>query len=505
MPSLYPAVTPSRFRNQATPPPPPPPPPPYAEASQPSLPAGWEDQMDQASQQIYNPASGLTSFEHPASVDTALASVLVASSAPAAAPSSDSRSAANGQCGVMRTPARNLFSAAMRNSGSSTGAEDVAEVTSLGQSANLAQRFVTSASTAIFGSISGHPVSDAKPRELAEHAVEAIGRTDDWQIVVYASTGPRPRPHETFGPFASQVAAEAHAKMIVPPRWEADSSSCLRCGKGFALLKRRTHCRNCGFTFCHSCCSLWPKASLPPSYTTSSDSSTVRVCAWCESSGARWRDALLKGELSTVVRAYDRGEANVNLCSPIVAQGQAQMLPVHCAAAVDSLPLLRWLTEEMHCSLQGVYTAGKTPKSVLRVAIERSSVDVLQWLLFADDAASHVGVPMPMPHETGCSAPALHRALEAAVREVARQRTLISLTLDQVGSASSSSSPQAAARERSNSGVGENECVVCLAAPADHVLVPCGHNCVCEDCCGVITSCPMCRASIEKAVRIFTS
>ena len=49
------------------------------------------------------------------------------------------------------------------------------------------------------------------------------------------------------------------------------------------------------------------------------------------------------------------------------------------------------------------------------------------------------------------------------------------------------------------------ECVVCLAAPRDHVLVPCGHNCVCDECCRAITSCPICRATVERAVKLFES
>jgi len=155
---------------------------------------------------------------------------------------------------------------------------------------------------------------------------------------------------------------------------------------------------------------------------------------------------------------------------------------------------------------------GKTPKTVLRIAIERASIDVLQWLLGGDDAAPHIGVPMQMPHDTGSSAAALHRALEAALREGWRQRSLISLTLDQAAASSQqpafsplySQSAERAAKDGSGSGR-DSECVVCLAAPADHVLVPCGHNCVCEDCCGIISSCPICRAAVERTLRVFTN
>lgn len=28
----------------------------------------------------------------------------------------------------------------------------------------------------------------------------------------------------------------------------------------------------------------------------------------------------------------------------------------------------------------------------------------------------------------------------------------------------------------------KNSCVICMTKPSDHIVVPCGHQCVCEDC-----------------------
>jgi len=51
------------------------------------------------------------------------------------------------------------------------------------------------------------------------------------------------------------------------------------------------------------------------------------------------------------------------------------------------------------------------------------------------------------------------------------------------------------------------ECCVCLERPATHVMVPCGHVCVCEVCEALVTDgdglCPLCRADVTTAVKVF--
>ena len=52
-----------------------------------------------------------------------------------------------------------------------------------------------------------------------------------------------------------------------------------------------------------------------------------------------------------------------------------------------------------------------------------------------------------------------------------------------------------------------SECVICTDAVADHVLVPCGHKCICADCGDLLKTgnqpCPMCRAEIRDAIKVF--
>ena len=56
----------------------------------------------------------------------------------------------------------------------------------------------------------------------------------------------------------------------------------------------------------------------------------------------------------------------------------------------------------------------------------------------------------------------------------------------------------------------ETMCVVCFDAPKDHLIVPCGHQCVCAGCAEQLTNtrtptCPVCRAPIQQTVKVFCS
>ena len=55
----------------------------------------------------------------------------------------------------------------------------------------------------------------------------------------------------------------------------------------------------------------------------------------------------------------------------------------------------------------------------------------------------------------------------------------------------------------------EESCVVCMSKPADHLVLPCGHQCGCESCLNEILKrsggCPICRKPIEGVIRVFRS
>jgi len=49
----------------------------------------------------------------------------------------------------------------------------------------------------------------------------------------------------------------------------------------------------------------------------------------------------------------------------------------------------------------------------------------------------------------------------------------------------------------------KTECVVCMSAESVMALMPCGHRCACEECGPGLKTCPMCRADVQEAKRIF--
>jgi hypothetical protein len=51
---------------------------------------------------------------------------------------------------------------------------------------------------------------------------------------------------------------------------------------------------------------------------------------------------------------------------------------------------------------------------------------------------------------------------------------------------------------------------VCFDAPKDHIIVPCGHQCVCARCAEQLTNtrtptCPVCREPIQQTMKVFCS
>lgn len=51
----------------------------------------------------------------------------------------------------------------------------------------------------------------------------------------------------------------------------------------------------------------------------------------------------------------------------------------------------------------------------------------------------------------------------------------------------------------------ESKCVICLDSEKTTILVPCGHYAYCSLCASGIVECAICRARIEKRVKVFES
>ena len=56
----------------------------------------------------------------------------------------------------------------------------------------------------------------------------------------------------------------------------------------------------------------------------------------------------------------------------------------------------------------------------------------------------------------------------------------------------------------------ETMCVLCLDAPKDHIITPCGHQCVCGVCAEKLKrvkrpTCPICREPIAATFKVFVA
>jgi hypothetical protein len=486
--------------------------PPGASSAAAELHEGWEEQIDAASGRSY--------YIHGPTGDVVLDRPLAASPPPlATAPVSQpsiTRTAVTPNPGYSaQQPAPDSARApdSVRGSSSARPADSVrgSISESLLRITPIASQLGTVVREAVFGAAAAPAaVAATRPsRQLASTTIRQEGAL--WTLELQPTRHPE-RTAATIGTYSTEAAALAAARHDAPPVW-LDAEQCTRCAHGFGLFRRRTHCRNCGYSFCKACCKkVWPRASMPRLYSRAADGEMpTRVCAGCDEAANALRTALLAGDVTAARRVYEGGRGNVNLgCHlPPTSEGaRALLLPVHLAAASGSLPMVRWLAEEEYCAVVGerALSVGAPPKSVMRVAIEARAIDVLQWLVAADDAPAHTGVPAPMPLDSGCAAAAVHRALEAALKEGYRQRGLTQATLEAVALSSSAAEarPQAAPMPPAEAELPEgSECVVCLAAPRECVLLECGHACVCEQCSATLVTCPLCRANIERVVRMF--
>lgn len=51
----------------------------------------------------------------------------------------------------------------------------------------------------------------------------------------------------------------------------------------------------------------------------------------------------------------------------------------------------------------------------------------------------------------------------------------------------------------------EDLCKVCLDQAQTCVLLPCRHQCVCPTCATQLTTCPICRSTIDRTINVFKS
>ena len=53
----------------------------------------------------------------------------------------------------------------------------------------------------------------------------------------------------------------------------------------------------------------------------------------------------------------------------------------------------------------------------------------------------------------------------------------------------------------------DDSCSICLTAAKTHVLTPCGHKCMCEQCARSFrteySQCPICRSRVQSVMRVY--
>ena len=54
----------------------------------------------------------------------------------------------------------------------------------------------------------------------------------------------------------------------------------------------------------------------------------------------------------------------------------------------------------------------------------------------------------------------------------------------------------------------DDSCSICLSAAKTHLLTPCGHKCMCEQCAGGYmyragSQCPICRGRVQSVMRVY--
>lgn len=55
-------------------------------------------------------------------------------------------------------------------------------------------------------------------------------------------------------------------------------------------------------------------------------------------------------------------------------------------------------------------------------------------------------------------------------------------------------------------GASDESCSICLSATKTHVLIPCGHKCMCDECARSYRAgsrCPICRGGVQSVVRVY--
>mmetsp|Transcript_30980 Transcript_30980/g.53653 ORF Transcript_30980/g.53653 Transcript_30980/m.53653 type:complete len:135 (-) Transcript_30980:65-469(-) len=57
--------------------------------------------------------------------------------------------------------------------------------------------------------------------------------------------------------------------------------------------------------------------------------------------------------------------------------------------------------------------------------------------------------------------------------------------------------------DRATAAARERECTMCMETEIDAAFIPCGHAAFCHGCSNRVKKCPICRAPVDQAIRIY--
>ena len=176
--------------------------------------------------------------------------------------------------------------------------------------------------------------------------------------------GAEPEPPPAVKRPRARTLARREGQMA-PVRDGNSAPSCGRCDARFGMKTWRHHCRNCGACVCNACCVTWCNFEVPHAFLAGhgeAKAKAPRVCRFCNDAAVAFRRALLSGEATTAQRLIGDGTNNLNVHCALAGAGG--LLPIHLAAAANSVATLQWLAEGMQCPMDGpdALTVGKPPK-----------------------------------------------------------------------------------------------------------------------------------------------
>jgi len=201
--------------------------------------------------------------------------------------------------------------------------------------------------------------------------------------------------------FKTLVEAREACHNLAPPRMHSfqDTPKCHICKKSFnKILRRQSHCKNCGVCVCTDCTVPWPKEMLPVTFHMYKRKKVVKVCMACDWLNITFRRACVTGDLDKAVALHSTG--NINTRTPFANMRGEHYYPVHCAVLGGNLAMLKWFIETLKCPINS--SKRKSPavveanfsfvgaekvvssrgKSVLDLAMEAQHLGILHYLIF---------------------------------------------------------------------------------------------------------------------------